>query len=136
MARNLARTDCAQCGFSRVKLEQSPRPITHHEVGTYFEEYEGMLVANAHCPVCGTKYLAWVEILRRGLQPNPELGYADLSYRSTFNDEPGDKDLVCRVETWEGEPVVIRLPKNEWDDQNKQVILVQSTRVVLLQPRL
>lgn len=133
MARNLARTDCAQCGYARVKLEQSPRPISYHEAGRYFEEYEGMMVADAHCPVCQTKYVAWVRRLPH-LQPNPELGYADLSYRRSFNDEPGDDDLPFRVETFEGDPVVIRLPGNTWDDEHKQVILIQTIRVVILRP--
>ena len=122
----------------RVKLEESPRPITNQGAGVYFAEYEGLLVANAHCPVCQTRYVAWVDESQRFRYPrdrrNDELGYVDLSYRSSFNDEPGDGDLPFRVVTCEGKPVVIRLPKNVWDEGKKQVILIQSTRVVLLLP--
>lgn len=93
MSRNLLRTEC----HGPVDLEESPRPITASEAGQYFEEYEGMLVANATCPHCRAKYLAWVDErprLRNSLRRAPESGgIVDLSYRSTFDDEPGYDDL-------------------------------------------
>ncbi len=93
MSRNLCRTEC----HGSVTLEETPRPITHKEAGTYFEEFEGMLVADAICPHCRTKYLAWVDEsprIRGGGRRTPEYGgIIDLSFRSTFNDEPGDNDL-------------------------------------------
>jgi hypothetical protein len=55
--------------------------------------------------VCGAKYLAWVD--ERGRKPyrgrygvhifyqwaSEPGGFFDLSYRSSFNDEPGDADV-------------------------------------------
>ena len=60
MSRNLASTHCDFCGAYPVLIED-PRPITKEEAGRYFNEYEGMLVANADCPFCWAKYLAWVD---------------------------------------------------------------------------
>lgn len=84
-------------------LEEEPREIRREEAGAYFQEYAGMLVANAHCPACLALYLAWVdERPRRNRQharyfraPLSEYTpYVDLSYRSSFNDEPGITDLA------------------------------------------
>jgi hypothetical protein len=59
-----------------------------------------MLCADASCTVCGAKYTAWVGPTADGYGMGPaarqiaaECGFYDLSYRSTFNDEPGPKDL-------------------------------------------
>ena len=70
------------------------RPIDRVDAGEYFAEYQGMLVRDAECPCCLAQYLAWVK-------PAPgSHGHAeavathyDLSFRSTFNDEPGERDL-------------------------------------------
>lgn len=95
MSRNLCQIECAVCGAEPITLCEDGRPITKREAGVYFREYEGMLVADAECPDCQARYLAWVK-------PAPghketfgywEYGYYDLSYRSTFNDEPSDEDL-------------------------------------------
>ena len=119
MARNLAGTDCDRCGFT-PKLIEEPRLITKAEAGVYFDEYEGMVVANADCPECGAKYLAWVDDSQASWRSDPKytsmmfqlepskpqdgLSFIDLSFRSSFNDEPGDGDLP----DWET-PVIIRL---------------------------
>ena len=99
MSRNLARTDCYFCPDTPT-IQEQPRPITAADAGAYFDEYRGMLIANAECPLCEAKYLAWVDEHGREQRfswPPPsgpgEIGFFDLSFRSTFNDEPGVADL-------------------------------------------
>jgi hypothetical protein len=95
VSRNLCSILCQHCP-GQPALVESPRPITREEAGVYFGEYQGMLVANAECPTCLAKYLAWV-----GKHPqwphevhiDPDLGFHDLSYRAAFNDEPAEEDL-------------------------------------------
>jgi hypothetical protein len=56
-----------------------------------------MSVANAECPVCKAKYLAWVYPPTKGRHAGRSYyhngAFYDLSFRSTFNDEPGESDL-------------------------------------------
>jgi len=116
MSHNLARSNCYFCE-GPVVHEEPPRPITRDEAGGYFNEYEGMLVANAHCAWCEAKYLAWVhgrEDWRFGhLAPRnrPDAPHVDLSFRSTFNDEPGDEDKpryrIARCRVVDGKAVLI-----------------------------
>lgn len=113
MSRNLCQTTCYYCS-TEPKLIELPRPITKDEAFVYFDEYEGMLVANAECPLCEAKYLAWID--ESGRRPDPTYGMMfrragstnedgtpviqDLSFRSSFNDEPGDDDLPkWKIET-------------------------------------
>lgn len=123
VSRNLGQITCDQCPSPVVYLLESPRPILEEEAAPYFREYEFMEVAKAVCPWCLAEYLAWVRWGKHGDEPTA-LGYFDLSYRSTFNDEPGDEDMakrVVRVGTaitfeWETEPppeVVERIPEGE-----------------------
>lgn len=143
MSRNLCETRCCFCGWRPTLIEQ-PRPITNDEAGGYFDEFAGMLVANADCEQCGAKYLAWVdERPRKPMrvggrlyvfeQHGWELGdFFDLSFRSTFNDEPGDDDmptrpfgsevaaeqakLVARAETAEAEILELRTEaRSTWE---------------------
>ena len=93
MSRNLASTNCDRCGATRIILDESPRLITRRDAGRYAEEYSGMKVANATCPRCQAQYLAWVSDCPHGGWIDPDDAYFDLSYRSTFNDEPGMRDL-------------------------------------------
>ena len=95
MSRNLGRTDCQQCG-GPIEFEESPRLITEANCGDYFREYQGMYVANAHCVYCQTKYLAWYKIYNL---INPWMyDFSDLSYRESFDNEPGDGDVdIVRV---------------------------------------
>lgn len=90
MSRNLGRVDCARCGGT-VRLVEPPRPITEQDAGAYFTEHRGRWVAHAECHTCAAKYLAWLtgQVLERA---DARLHY-DLSYRSTFDDEPGPDDL-------------------------------------------
>lgn len=92
MSRNLLSTICYFCN-GPVVLEQTPHIVSPDECGPYFEEYQGMRVANARCKDCCALYLAWVT-------PPPGHGpiqyegtHYDLSFRSTFDDEPGLADL-------------------------------------------
>lgn len=85
MSRNICRTDCARC-CGDVVLDEAPRLLTREEAGAHFDNYRTKSFANAHCPTCGARYLAWIQDLYTGL-------HHDLSWRSTFNDEPGDDDL-------------------------------------------
>ena len=109
MSRNLGRSDCYFC-HGTVVHDERPRPITQDEAGVYFPEYEGMLVARSHCRDCEAKYLAWVRgrtdwIYGHFAHKNyyGEGCHVDLSFLSTFNDEPGDEDKPvytirrCRV---------------------------------------
>lgn len=94
MSRNLGQTNCYYCP-GEIKLVESPRTITKEEMGGY-SQFTEMIVANAECATCAAKYLAWIEIpgdtyLTR--RPNDTREFSDLSFRSTFNDEPGEDDL-------------------------------------------
>lgn len=93
MSRNLGLTSCYYCP-SDVTLLEAPREITAADCGVYFGEYRGMLVANAECPLCLAQYLAWVKPppWEQPFLDERETFY-DLSFRSTFDDEPGDADL-------------------------------------------
>ena len=59
MSRNLARTDCLFCSGD-VKIVGAQRPVTRDDCGVYYNEYAGMIVADAECVDCKAKYLAWV----------------------------------------------------------------------------
>lgn len=92
MSRNLCETSCSWCN-GEVILEEAGRPILEEECGAYFREYRSMLVANAHCRECEAKYLAWVDWPGNSYWTNKgDRAFMDLSFRSTFNDEPGLED--------------------------------------------
>lgn len=102
MSRNLCQVECQRCG-AIPKRSEEPRPITENEAGVYFPQFRGLIVANADCPDCGAKYLAWVDETEvawsreRGWHDTQyhdgRREFFDLSFRSTFNDEPGEDDL-------------------------------------------
>lgn len=94
MSRNLGQRDCHFCPGD-IKLLEAPRPIAREDCGVYFKEYDGMMVAKAHCTACLAKYIAWVSGGMYSNRPQLEEGqtHHDLSFRSTFNDEPGEDDL-------------------------------------------
>jgi|SRR5208337_986203 len=107
MSRNLGITSCHYCS-GIVKLEEAPRPITREEAGVYYElrdgySYEGMITANAKCEDCNAKYLAWIDLSAcpgyrpyhtrdRHSETIAERGFFDLSFRASFDDEPGVED--------------------------------------------
>lgn len=91
MSRNLCRTNCEFCG-GEIALLEAFRPITEAEAGQYYQEYRSLFVCNAYCRDCEARYLAWKNYILDPVsskQSNP----VDLSFRSTFNDEPGEADL-------------------------------------------
>lgn len=80
-------------------LSEAPREITPTDARRYFEEYDGMIVAHANCVDCRAKYLAWIDESARKQYPryinssDQDPPFHDLSYRSTFNDEPDLEDF-------------------------------------------
>lgn len=96
MSRNLARTTCRTCE-SEVKVCGIP----------YKGAENGLWLANAECTACGTKYTAWIGPTLDGYGSREvdrnlvrDRGFYDLSYRSTFNDEPGEGDVPANVEVF------------------------------------
>ena len=51
-----------------------------------------MTVAHAACPYCGARYLAWVDNDPAGREKPRNSTHFDLSFRSTFDDEPSEGD--------------------------------------------
>ena len=106
MSRNLnGCAVCLYCGAVVVPQEEA-RPVTEEEATRYadqtnghYEEFLGLWVANADCPDCEAKYLAWMsnwppyEFGHHSHVPRTPRFISDLSFRSTFNDEPGEEDL-------------------------------------------
>ncbi len=84
MSRNLARTDCQTC---ESKVEVTGLPYVKDRI----------VVCDAECTVCHTKYTAWLHGTGRG-QHDLDQPFYDLSYRSTFNDEPGEDDVPSGIE--------------------------------------
>lgn len=96
MSRNLGDTDCAIC-HDTVVLCGAPHLITREEAGRYFNEYDGMVVADAACVRCDAKYLAWVKRKQWTRAPDDKRPFEDLSFRKAFNDEPSPEDLPTAV---------------------------------------
>jgi hypothetical protein len=81
------------------------REITREDCGVYFESrngysYRGARVANATCENCEAKYIAWFDLsacegygASGYFRPHPDGLHIDLSFRSTFDDEPGEADM-------------------------------------------
>lgn len=97
MSRNLGGTYCEICyaASEQITLEETPRPARPEDCGRYFDEFKHVIFAAAHCTACGAKYLAWIVDPIRPWPRAPSAGqrFVDLSFRSTFNDEPGPDDL-------------------------------------------
>lgn len=108
MSRNRGYTDCAFCPYPDTLEACEPiRPITKEEAGVYYDEYEGMGVANSECPWCGGKFLLWFTPAKgqayghMRAQCDENTGKPlpfDSSFRRAFNDEPVPEDLPT-VET-------------------------------------
>lgn len=101
MSRNLGQITCYFCG-AEVRVTGVVHDILPAEAGVYFDEYEGMIVADAECSDCCAEYLAWLDETKRRRyaafflhdRRTDEKGRpVDLSFRSTFNDEPGPSDM-------------------------------------------
>lgn len=80
MSRNLCRTDCHVCGSDVVVTGPAVKP----RWGPLTMRGEVIRLADGHCRACKAQYSAWID-------PCGEV--VDLSYRSTFNDEPGPADI-------------------------------------------
>jgi len=99
MSRNLLRTDCYYCPSPKVELVGPEAPFVAHFPAfheDYQREYASLRLRDAECPVCGAQYVAWMNWPGRSLHHEhalAEAGYCDLSFRSTFDDEPGPADL-------------------------------------------
>ncbi len=104
MSSNLCMTDCRFCG-GPVRRTGPTRAL-----GAGLRYHAGMVVADAECRLCRAKYVAWVddrmvppEATRWGstkprasayeLHEDPDDYFFDLSFRHTFNDEPGEDDM-------------------------------------------
>ena len=101
MSRNIGDILCQFCGTDNFKLIEEERFITKEDAGFYFDEYEGMIVADAECKRCKAQYLAWIDgSKRKTTNPDWMSGYPDrtsipenyafrdLSFKNSFNDEP------------------------------------------------
>lgn len=95
MSRNLCRINCRTCN-GKVVLSGIPYQLAPKH-GPYCH---GLWVADATCKECGTKYTAWIGPSTDSygwraidLQSVAHFGFYDLSYRGTFNDEPGEDDV-------------------------------------------
>lgn len=96
MSRNLGRTTCKFCDSPVVVTGEPERgAYTHLPLGPYRSEYADVHFAEAECPQCLAKYIAWLTPPPGygGLVHDPDGAVHDLSFRSTFNDEPGESDL-------------------------------------------
>jgi len=96
MSRNLCSTHCYYCDDDTVSVRSENRKISKEESEPFFKEFDGMIVADAECDVCGAQYLAWVDFSSNkqtdywkndGTRP-----FVDLSFRAAFNDEPCPED--------------------------------------------
>jgi hypothetical protein len=106
MSRNLCRTDCCYCHYD---LENEPlinvHKITKQEAGNYYQVLYDLNVCDITCPICGSSYIGWIGPDSR--HPKPTL--FDLSFRSSFNDEPNPEDkptvtMVIRILTKQSDP--------------------------------
>jgi hypothetical protein len=113
MSVNLCDNKCHICGMPAIKVTGERYQGQQKRKG-----YDNHWFADAECQVCGTKYTAWLSSHHDNLiagvcsaRNNPyhadwfakhdecfgclscDADFFDLSYRSTFNDEPGDEDL-------------------------------------------
>lgn len=105
MSRNLCDTSCRICTADEkaIVLNERPRPLTVADVGEhFFAEYDGLIVARAHCSGCGAKYLAWIDAATnrrlntghwRRRDPHDDRQHVDLSFQHSFDDEPAPEDL-------------------------------------------
>lgn len=95
MSRNLDKTICAICSCA-VEITGAPY-VKQFPLGPAEEAgYLTVVVADAECKVCGAKYSAWLNEPHRqksvAHRMHPTGGFYDLSFRASFNDEPGEGD--------------------------------------------
>ena len=95
MSRNLGRTNCKFCD-GKVGLVESPRRATDDDTGKWpGDVYHELTIAHAECEDCHGKYTAWIKLpsWKRDHLTDVEHPFFDLSFRSSFNDEPDPDDL-------------------------------------------
>lgn len=126
MSRNLGQVNCRECPGEHkdIILDEKPRSTVERDCGVYFTEYQGLIVANAHCRLCHTLYLAWVDfprdgtehfsldaINRRLMDGEERQRFVDLSYQNSFNDEPAEIDtplyVVEQIVTYRRRPATV-----------------------------
>lgn len=95
MSRNLCRLDCYICQ-APVTMTGTPYRLPDDHI-----HCAGLVVCDAECSACEARYTAW---LGGGSAPprdpyRGDAGFYDLSFRSTFNDEPGTEDVPNRDRT-------------------------------------
>lgn len=92
MALNLSKTKCHFC-YEDIKITGPIHSPTLEDVKKEENLREPYLihtyVAEAECSLCGAKYTSWHRI------EHDRSVITDLSFRSTFRDEPGPSDLPC-----------------------------------------
>lgn len=112
MSRGLSRDTCVRCGEAPVLEDPNGHQITELEAKTErnYEEFKGLIVSAAICPKCGARYLAWLSDQQcYGLRVTkyggpfyaPDIHHQEpwpysiknLSFLSTFDDQPGPGDL-------------------------------------------
>jgi hypothetical protein len=120
----LNTTKCVFCE-GEVGSTEKPRRIRPAEAGPTFEQVQCLIVADAMCLACRAKYLGWIDaraVVDGAPQPYARMGDSimDLSFRSTFSDEPGPDDMPLYSVTWvpklEPWPVCERCGKPRADD--------------------
>lgn len=91
MSRNLGQTDCRLCTCP-VKITGLPMV---YELPNC--DGESIVFAHAECVACKAQYSAWLHSHtdqgRTRHRTDPTGTFYDLSFRSTFNDEPGRDDV-------------------------------------------
>ncbi len=108
MSKNIGSKDCRNCGLVDTVViigAQMAWEQYYAWEGEAAKHFRGMQIAQAECQYCQTRYMAWVwpsanMVWERptfkpewSMDDPPEKRFYDLSYRSTFNDEPGPSDI-------------------------------------------
>lgn len=133
MSRNLTSASCHECpgDHDHIVLEEEPRPVAELDIGAHYwstGNYRGLIVARAKCILCHTLYLAWVDWPSQAhswwhLRTKGGQRFCDLSFRHSFNDEPGVEDLplfeVEQVVTFRREPIVTHVYEQYGSDDER-----------------
>lgn len=111
MSRNLCQIECDRCGAEEVFILEQPRYPTAKDCGRYLDQFREFTFADAECGCCQARYLAWVDAPDDRRWGDPMADFFDLSYRSTFNDEPGPDDLPKPTILIEADAYIRSLPE-------------------------
>src|SRR5690348_11653005 len=103
MALSLGKVVCHRCGGRVTRTDHQSETLEETD-----HRRPGMNISEAECARCGAKYWAWVTPAindpiygRRGIDRENvrQFGFYDLSFRSTFSDQPAMVDLPPWHET-------------------------------------